>query len=70
MYYVLRLDMGDEKISSFAWGGAYMPIAHTSSLDKFFSKISHKQKELIFLKQVRITTVAPFRNENSDFLMK
>ena len=65
---MLRWDTGDEKISSFAWGGAY---AHRSSLDKYFSKISHKQnKSWIFLKQAKITTVAPFRSENSDFLMK
>ena len=31
----LRWDTGDEKISSFAWGGAY---AHRSSLDKYFQK--------------------------------
>ena len=60
--------MGDEKISIFAWGGAY---AHRSSLDKYFSKISHKQnKSWIFLKQAKITTVAPFRSANSDFDMK
>ena len=65
---ILRWDTGDEKISTFAWGGAY---AHRSSLDKYFSKISHKQnKSWIFLKQAKITTVAPFRSENSDFLMK
>ena len=33
----LRWDTGNEKISSFARGGAY---AHRSSLDKYFSKIS------------------------------
>ena len=38
----IRWDTGDEKISSFAWGGAY---AHRSSLDKYFSKISHKQNK-------------------------
>ena len=66
--YFLRWYTGDEKISSFAWGGAY---AHRSSLDKYFSKISHKQnKSWIFLKQAKITTVAPLRSENSDFLMK
>ena len=38
----LRWDTGDEKISSFALGGGY---AHRSSLDKYFSKISHKQNK-------------------------
>ena len=38
----LRWDTGDEKISSLAWRGAY---AHRSSLDKYFSKISHKQNK-------------------------
>ena len=68
MPHTLRWDTGDEKISTFAWGRAY---THKSSLDKYFSKISHKQnKSWIFLKQAKITTVAPFRSENSDFLMK
>ena len=62
LHYALRWDMGDEKISSYA---------HKSSLDKYFSKISHEQnKSWIFLKQAKITTVAPFRSENSDFQMK
>ena len=34
LHYALRWDMGDEKISSYA---------HKSSLDKYFSKISHEQ---------------------------
>ena len=56
--------MGDEKISTFAY-------AHRSSLNKYFSKISHKQnKSWIFLKQAKITKVAPFRSENLDYLMK
>ena len=45
-----------------------MPI-DTSSLIKYFSKISYtKNKSWIFLKQTKITT--PLRSENSDFLMK
>ena len=63
----LRWDTGDEKISSFAWGRAYV---HRSSLDKYFSKISHKKKSWTFLKQAKITTVAPLRSENSVFHMK
>ena len=58
---MLNLDMKRPR-NTFAWGGAY---AHRSSLDKYFSKISHKQnKSWIF------TTVAPFKSEKLDYLMK
>ena len=36
----------------------------------FFKNISYKNKSWNFLKQAKITTVAPLRSENSDFLMK
>ena len=39
--YILSWDTGDEKISRFACWGAN---AHWSSLDKYFSKISHTCK--------------------------
>ena len=61
-------DMGDEKIFTFASEGAY---THTSSLIKYFSKISHtKNKSGILLKLAKIPTVAHLRSENSIFFMK
>ena len=54
----MRWDTGVEKMSSFAWREGQI-------LTNIF-----QNKSRIFLKQAKITTVAPFGSENSDFLMK